>query len=87
MYKVEIKANVIKTLQKMDKTSAKHIFDWIEKNLIDIKNPREIGKPLVGELKGYWRYRVGKYRIIAKIKDEILTIEIIKIASRDKVYK
>lgn len=87
MYQVEIKEEVIKTLKKMDSSTAKYILSWIQKNLVDVDNPRSIGKPLVGNLKGYWRYRVGKYRIIAKIKDNVLIIEIIKIAKRDDVYE
>jgi mRNA interferase RelE/StbE len=27
------------------------------------------GKGLVGELSGYWRYRVGDYRIVCRILD------------------
>ncbi len=87
MFKVEIKADVLKELKKMDKRTSAYLFNWINHNLVNVKNPRAIGKALKGEYKGFWRYRAGKFRIIAKIKDKVLIIEIIKIASRDKVYK
>ena len=86
MFKVEIKADVLKELKKMDKQTSAYLFNWINHNLVNIKNPRIIGKALKGEYKGFWRYRAGKFRIIAKIKDKVLTIEIIKIAKRDGVY-
>jgi len=36
---------------------------------------------------GIWRYRVGNYRILAEIKDDVLIILIIEIADRKEVYK
>jgi len=38
-------------------------------------------------LKGLWRYRVGSYRIIAEIKNDILLILIIEISDRKETYK
>jgi mRNA interferase RelE/StbE len=46
-----------------------------------------VGKPLTGSLKGYWRYRVGDYRIICELRDEELLILVIEIAHRREVYK
>ncbi|WP_084408391.1 type II toxin-antitoxin system RelE/ParE family toxin [Leptotrichia sp. oral taxon 215] len=37
-------------------------------------------------MKGFWRYRVKNYRIIAKIKKEELVILIVQIDRRDKIY-
>lgn len=37
--------------------------------------------------KNKYRWRIGDYRIIASYKKEILTIEIIRIAHRQEVYK
>ena len=51
------------------------------------ENPREKGKKLKGNLKDYWRYRVGKYRIITEINDEDITIIVINIGHRSDVYK
>ena len=50
-------------------------------------NPRSFGKPLRRELYGLWRYRVGDWRIIAKIQDNVLTILVIDIGKRDEIYK
>ncbi|PAF47028.1 hypothetical protein BKH43_08280 [Helicobacter sp. 13S00401-1] len=33
-----------------------------------------------------WRWRVGEYRIVGIVLNEILTIEIIKISTRQDVY-
>ena len=70
-----------------DKTVAKIIFAWIGKNLVNTDNPRAHGKALVGELSGFWRYRVGDYRIICKISNQELEIQVIEVGHRSKVYK
>ena len=35
-----------------------------------LRDLRKLGKPLSGDLTGIWRYRVGDYRILAKIEDD-----------------
>lgn len=43
---------------------------------------------MVGEEFGeYWRYRVGNYRIVAKILDQELEISVVKTAHRSEVYR
>ena len=37
--------------------------------------------------KSFYRIRVGDYRVIYSIEDEIVTIAIVKIDHRSKVYK
>ena len=86
MYSVEYAGSAIKSLQKMDRHMAALIYGWIEKNLVGCINPRAYGKALVGNKKGYWRYRVGSYRIIAVINDNTVQIHIIGISHRRDVY-
>lgn len=45
-------------------------------------------KPLTGELSGYYRYRVGDYRVVYYISDEseaVVTVTVI--AHRSQVYE
>ena len=51
---------------------------------IEPYNPTLDTKPIKGGL-GY-RLRVGKYRVIYTIQDDILVIEIVKIRSRGDIY-
>ncbi|MDJ0737761.1 MAG: type II toxin-antitoxin system RelE/ParE family toxin [Nostocaceae cyanobacterium] len=44
-------------------------------------------KPLKGELSGYYRYRVGDYRVIYEIDDALGQVTIILIEHRSKVYE
>ena len=53
---------------------------------MNTENPRIKGKPLTGDLKGLWRYRVGDYRILAEIQDDKIVILILDIGHRSKIY-
>jgi mRNA interferase RelE/StbE len=44
-------------------------------------------KALKGELSGYYRYRVGDYRVIYKIDDNLKEVTILMIAHRSRVYE
>ena len=86
-YRVTYSAKALKQLKKMDRFDARLITSWIGKNLEGCENPRVHGKGLTGDCSGEWRYRVGDYRILCTIQDEILTIEVFSIGHRSKIYK
>lgn len=85
-YQVKLSNVAVKNLKKIDKKQASLILGYIRKNLEGCENPRILGKPLVGNHKGIWRYRVGNYRILAEIKDNEIVIEIIEIGHRKNIY-
>ena len=78
MFEIKFSVNALKDLKKLDKDTTKLIIHWIEKNLVNCINPRQHGKALTGDLKEIWQYRVGDYRLFAKIYDNVLLIELIK---------
>ena len=86
MYVVDYSITAVRALRKLDNKTAAIIYGWVEKNLMGCENPRVFGKALIGSKKGYWRYRVGEYRIITDIQDEFVRIEIINVAHRRNVY-
>lgn len=88
IWKVKIHRLVLsEDFKFIDRSSQKAILKDIHKKLTIA--PQEYGMPLLGELKGYWRLRVGDYRIIYKIKEETVEVLIIKVGIRrdDEVYK
>jgi mRNA interferase RelE/StbE len=53
-----------------------------------MENPRSIGTALHGQRLGeFWKYRVGDYRLIARIEDDRLVILVIKVGHRRDVYR
>jgi mRNA interferase RelE/StbE len=85
-YNVELSDRFKREFRKLDKYTQKIIRAWIDKNLVDCENPRAHGKGLTANRSGQWRYRIGDYRIIAKIEDGKLLILIITVGHRREVY-
>jgi len=82
-YTVLYHPDVKKTdLPKIDNKLKKSIREAIETRLSI--QPHIYGKPLQRTLKGYWKLRVGSYRIIYIISDE--EIFILGIIHRKAVY-
>lgn len=85
-YRVELTSKARKQLQKMDRFDACILATWIKNNLDGCTNPRSFGKGLTANHSGEWRYRVGSYRILALIHEDIITIEVFSIGRRETVY-
>jgi mRNA interferase RelE/StbE len=85
-YTVEYSKESLKFLKKIDKSIAKMLFDWIEKNLDGCENPRFRGKGLTANHSGKWRYRIENYRILAEIQEEKIVILILEIGHRSEIY-
>ena len=70
-------------LPKIDKNILARIKRAIEERLMVA--PQEYGEPLRRTLKGYWKLRVGDYRVVFTVrKAEIM---ILGILHRKEVYK
>ena len=85
-YHVVFEKSVYKSLSKLDKYTAKMLINCISDKLENCENPRIYGKALSSNLSGLWRYRVGDYRIIAKIEDDKVVILIVAIGHRREIY-
>ncbi|MEQ1643688.1 MAG: type II toxin-antitoxin system RelE/ParE family toxin [Pyrinomonadaceae bacterium] len=80
-YTIEIKKSVFKALRRLDRSTLDKV-----KNAIDnlAHDPRPFGyKKLVDE-DGLFRIRVGNYRIIYEIHDQVLLIVILRVAKRNE---
>lgn len=85
-WKIEMDKGVQRSMKKLDRNVAKRIIAKL-REISQLEDPRSTGKALVGNLAGLWRYRVGDYRIVCDIEDEVLLILVIDVAHRSKVYK
>lgn len=86
-YQVVFFEKAKKDLGKLDKSVSFLILGWVRKNIEGYPDPRRYGKNLTGELTGQWKYRVGKYRLIAKIEEDRIIILILYIGHSKEVYK
>jgi mRNA interferase RelE/StbE len=87
VFNVIYSAEAQKQFRKMDRQTAKRIITWVEERLIGCQNPRLWGAALVGEFSGFWKYRIGSYRLICEIKDNELVVQVIDIGNRKEVYR
>lgn len=85
-FRVELTTQARKQLRKMDRFDAKILATWIKNDLDGCIDPRAWGKALSANRSDEWRYRVGAYRILALIDDEIVTIEVFSIGHRKSIY-
>ncbi|TFD46546.1 type II toxin-antitoxin system RelE/ParE family toxin [Cryobacterium frigoriphilum] len=80
-----------KQVGKLDPTAAKRIREFLEQKLSRLDNPRLLGKKLLNE--DFWRYRVGDYRILTSIDEDLILILIlililvVEVAHRREVRK
>ena len=75
-----------KQLKKQGHSAQVEIISYLEERIQSDQNPRRFGKPLVGDLAGLWRYRVGSCRIVCKIEDEKLIVLIVAVGDRKNIY-
>jgi mRNA interferase RelE/StbE len=82
-YTLSYHADVKKVdLPKIDKRNKSMIKRAIEERLIN--QPEAYAKPLQRTLKGYWKLRVGEYRVVFKIAGN--DILIVGIVHRKDIY-
>ena len=85
-YRVVFTDHARKDLKKLDKQTAAMILGWVRKNLADCENPRQHGKGLTANRSGQWRYRIGDYRLLAQIEEDVILILSLAVGHRRDVY-
>lgn len=63
------------------------IQNKIDEAFDKIKRNPNLGVKLHGELTGYYKFRVGDYRIVYEFNKELSVLEIIKVEHRQGVYR
>jgi len=87
-WRVEISTGARKALAKLDPQAARSILTYLDAKVARAADPRRAGKPLAGSnLGNFWRYRVGDYRVVADIQDEVVTVLVVRVGHRRDVYR
>ena len=76
-----------KELLSIPKRQRLMIAKWVRENLEGCENPKAVpdSKAIQGSQQG-WRYRVGSYRVLARIEEDELVIEVVRVGHRQGVY-
>ena len=83
-YRIEVKRSAAKALKKIPKTDQKRISKKIDSLAEKLLNPD------ITKMQGnnpFHKVRVGTYRIIYEIQDDVLLILIVKIGHRKDIYR
>lgn len=83
---IEIAASAAKQLGKLGQNDATRVVEFLRSRVAGADDARAIGKALSGPLGNFWRYRVGDIRLVCDIQDKKLTVLVLTVARRDKVY-
>jgi mRNA interferase RelE/StbE len=84
---VEIDAAASRDLLKIDRQVGRRILSFLRERVATLDNPRSIGEALRGdELGAYWKYRLGDWRVIARIVGARLLVMVVRIGHRREVH-
>lgn len=72
--------------RRLDRQVLSSVKSYLE-GVCELDDPRQRGKGLTADLTGYWRYRVGDWRVLVEIRDTELVIVAITIGHRSEVYR
>lgn len=86
MWKIEFKPKAAKEFRKLDPKHAKQILNWLKTRLESGADPKLFAEPLTGNLKEFWRFRIGDFRVVFKIEQQKLLILVVRVAHRKQVY-
>ena len=83
-YRIIFKRSAEKALGKLPRKAQERVRDAIDHLQ---EEPRPRGARQLTDADNAWRIRVGRYRVIYEIQDNILVVLVIRIAHRSKAYK
>ena len=84
---IEYTQTARKQLQKLDKSVARRILDFLDDRVAKQSDSRRLGKALSGPLGNLWRYRIGDYRLICDIDDKAVCVLVLRIGHRREIYR
>jgi mRNA interferase RelE/StbE len=86
VWTIEFTPDAAKELKKLGRAEAGRIIRTLEERIAKQDDPRSLGAPLTGDHAGYWRWRIGDYRVIARIEDARVLILVVRVGHRREVY-
>jgi mRNA interferase RelE/StbE len=87
-WQINFETTAEKDLAKLDHSAARRIVTFLRERLAALDDPRSIGEALKGaKLGDFWKYRVGDYRVIARIEDSEVIIIVVRVGNRKEVYR
>lgn len=86
-WRVQFDRAAVRDLRKLGRQAERLILRYLRERIAGADNPCRFGHALTGDHKGLWRYRVGDYRIVASIEDDVYVVLVVTIGHRREVYR
>jgi len=86
VWRVEFDRDAARDLRKLGEPARSSILRHLRERIATSGDPRRFGKALLDDPNGLWRYRVGDWRIVAKIEDQRLIVLVVTVGNRRDVY-
>jgi mRNA-degrading endonuclease RelE of RelBE toxin-antitoxin system len=84
-YKLQLSAAARRALaETLPEQIAAAVWEFVSGPLLD--NPHHVGKALRFDLEGFFSARRGQYRVIYRIDQDEVVVEVIKISHRSDAY-
>jgi mRNA interferase RelE/StbE len=83
-YRVEDTA--ARQLRALGPSAAAKIFRFLDGRIRGCSDPTQFGKPLRGDKKGFWRYRLRDWRILCRFENGLLIVVVVALGHRSTVY-
>jgi mRNA interferase RelE/StbE len=87
-WRIEFDPAAADDLALLDRPVQKRIIKVLRERIALLDDPRSLGEALRGsELGRFWKYRIGDYRLICDIQDQVIRILVLRVGHRRDIYK
>ncbi|HEU0089730.1 MAG TPA: type II toxin-antitoxin system RelE/ParE family toxin [Pseudonocardiaceae bacterium] len=84
-YEIEWAGPALRELRKLDKPIARRVLTAVTKLG---QNPRPPGaRALTGYPQGTMRLRIGDYRVVYLVRDDVVLVTVVRVAHRREAYR
>jgi mRNA interferase RelE/StbE len=83
-YQVELAPAAVRQIKKLPRDVQQLVVQQLEELAL---NPRPNGVVKLEGAESLYRVRLGDYRIVYQIQDEVLLVTVVKVAHRREVYR
>lgn len=86
-WRVEFHHRAKRELDKLDRPARERVARFLRERIATDQDPRRVGEALRGDKANLWKFRVGDYRLICDIQDGRVTVLVLAIGHRRKIYR
>jgi mRNA interferase RelE/StbE len=85
---VEVTPAAARQIKRLGQPEAARVSKFLRIRVAGLDDPRQLGKALRGsDLGELWRYRVGDYRLLCELQNDVLTVLVVEVGHRREVYR